>query len=164
MELVFPILVTMMELPDSVKPMRVVVGVRLGFGLGMACLNLRSVLPKQTLGAGISSGVRRGGVDAGEEALEVVGAAAAADLGGDILSLSRCGRIVWGSGMVGRIGRIGAVSEDGGLLVSGGVPVGCGCARVGGLAALPLGGVDGGMTVTSSCDTSSTELSRVSIS
>ena len=54
-----PILVTMMALPDSVRPITVEVGS--GMGLSMACLSLKSVQPKTMFGTGSGSGVRGGG-------------------------------------------------------------------------------------------------------
>ena len=56
-----PILVTMMALPDSVRPITVEVGS--GMGLSMACLSLKSVQPKTTFGTWSGSGVSgvRGG-------------------------------------------------------------------------------------------------------
>ena len=56
-----PILVTMMALPDSVRPITVEVGVVSGMGLSMACLSLKSVQPKTTFGTWSGSGVRGGG-------------------------------------------------------------------------------------------------------
>ena len=58
-----PILVTMMALPDSVRPITVEVGVVSGMGLSMACLSLKSVQPKTTFGTWSGSGVSgvRGG-------------------------------------------------------------------------------------------------------
>ena len=59
--------------------------------------------------------MRGGGGDDVEEALgdAVTAAAGSVLLGGEILMFSSSGRIVWGSGMVGRIGRIGADSVGG---------------------------------------------------
>ena len=58
-----PILVTMMALPDSVRPITVEVGVVSGMGLSMACLSLKSVQPKTAFGTWSGSGVSgvRGG-------------------------------------------------------------------------------------------------------
>jgi hypothetical protein len=97
-----PIIVTMMALHDSVRPITVEVGS--GVGLSMACLSLKSVQPKTMFGTGSGSGVR----DV-EDALGDAVAAASGSvlLGGEILMFSKSGRIVWGSGMVGRIGRMG---------------------------------------------------------
>ena len=121
------------------------------------------------LGAGSGSGVRGGGGDDVEEALGDAVAAAAGSvlLGGEILIFSMSGRIVWGSGMVGRIGRIGADSEGDWVAGLAGDDAGDdalgGDARAGGLAALPLGGGGGDRTVTTSPETSSTELSSVTV-
>ena len=130
-----------------------------GLGVLVACLNLTSVLPYLTLGSGLGSGVERGG---GDDVGDVLGdgdgaAAAVAGLAGDILSLERSGMMVWGSGIMGRMGRIGAAEreERGGL--AGGVLAGEGGALTGGLASRALGCT----TEISSSLTSSTELSRV---
>ena len=88
-------------------------------------------------------------------------------LGGEILMFSKSGRIVWGSGMVGRIGRMGADSVGGCVAGLAGDDAlgGDEDARAGGLVALPLGVGGGARTVTSSSspETSSTELSRVTV-
>jgi hypothetical protein len=94
----------------------------------LRCLNLTSVFLYLT--SGCVAEVERVGGDAGDAAV--------------ILSLDRSGRRVWGSGIVGRMGRIGAVGVS--VLASGGLASGLG----------------GGITViSSSLLTSSTELSRV---
>jgi uncharacterized protein (DUF2062 family) len=114
MEMVLPVLV--MVLPDLVLPMMVL---GMGLGLGMACLNLTSVLPYLTPGVGLVSGVRRGGGNDAGDALGEGDAVAEADLAGHILNLAKSGRIVWGSGIVGRMGRIGAASVGLWQLVEG---------------------------------------------
>ena len=117
--------------------MLLVVVIGTGLGVLVACLNLTSVLPYLTLGAGLGSGVVRGGGDDVGDALGDGDAAAEADLAGDILSLDRSGMMVWGSGIMGRMGRIGAAERVG---LTGGVLVGEGGALAGGLASLTLGG------------------------
>jgi hypothetical protein len=75
---------------------------------GVGHVHVTSVLPYLTLGAGLGSGVRRGGGNEVGDALSDCVVAAEADLVGDILCLAISGRMVWGSGIVGRMWRIGA--------------------------------------------------------
>ena len=78
----------------------------------VACLILTSVLPYLMFRAGLGSGVPgvRGGGD--DESGEFFGGVAPngesdAGLAGDILRVAMSGRMVWGSGIVGRRGRMG---------------------------------------------------------